>query len=32
VQLHNADGECWEATYAAPAKRNAAGVFRDKSE
>jgi glucose/arabinose dehydrogenase len=32
VQLINADGECWEATYSAPASKNEDGLFRDKSD
>lgn len=32
VQLLNGDGECWEATYSAPASKNANGLFRDKSD
>lgn len=32
VQLLNADGECWEASYSAPASRNEDGLFRDKSD
>ncbi|MDX2168908.1 MAG: hypothetical protein SF182_17685, partial [Deltaproteobacteria bacterium] len=29
VQLSNSDGECWQSTFAAPARRNQPGVFRD---
>jgi cysteine-rich repeat protein len=32
VQLRNSDGVCWEALYGAPASRNDAGTFKDKSD
>jgi glucose/arabinose dehydrogenase len=32
VQLINSDDECWEATYSAPATRNANNVFKDSSD
>jgi hypothetical protein len=32
VQLVNSLGECWEATYSAPAQRNGDGRFQDKSD
>jgi hypothetical protein len=32
VQLVNSLGECWEATYSAPAQRNEDGRFQDKSD
>jgi hypothetical protein len=32
VQLRNGDGLCWEATFGAPATRNDAGQFKDKSD
>ena len=33
VQLSNADGECWEASYSAPAtKKNDGTTFKDKSD
>ncbi len=31
VQLKNDVGQCWEATYAAPAKRNDAERFKDRA-
>jgi hypothetical protein len=31
VQLVNTIGECWTSTYAAPARRNTAGQFKDNS-
>ncbi len=32
VQLVNAAGTCWEATYGAPATKNAPGQFKDKAD
>jgi hypothetical protein len=32
VQLVNATGACWEATYSAPAQRNDPGSFSDRSD
>jgi cysteine-rich repeat protein len=32
VQLKNSDGVCWEATYGAPATKNAGGVYKDKAD
>jgi hypothetical protein len=29
VQLKNSDGSCWEASYVAPASRNATESFKD---
>lgn len=32
VQLANSNGFCWQANYSAPARRNQAGRFKDKSD
>ncbi len=32
VQVKNSEGECWEAVYTAPARRNQPGRFQDKGE
>ena len=32
VQIKNSAGKCWEATYGAPARKNASGQFLDKSD
>lgn len=32
AQVKNTDGECWEARFSGPAKRNAADQFKDKAD
>jgi hypothetical protein len=32
VQLKNTQGECWSAAYSAPASRNQADQFKDRSD